>query len=312
MSRIKYSKVFLPQTVLLKNILTKNKDDGEDSVLLPFLELQAIDVAKLAADTTTAIGHNTAFLAFKKKYYKERQQRDAILKPIFKQMNGMVQYLKILSGTKFKALGDWDITITDSGKINLPVDVVAKMDLFKFIKEKNDGYPAGTSPLVKYISENDIDFDADAIGVAKAEILHENFEKNYLSAGKEASKRDFIWKEIMITVRSVGKYLKKLFINNDKTLPDWGFEIVATKKVSKNRTSKVEPGKPLLDMKLKIGSVIYNIGKTDVNIHRGNTIERTPVLLKAGESFIVGKGYSHTSVSSVSTVQNGKIKVIDK
>ncbi len=307
MSRIKYSKVFLPQTVLLENILTKNEDDGENSVLLPFLELHKIDVIKLAEDIIAAIEYNDLFLFSKNLSEKELKSRNLLIKPIVKRMRSMIQYLKKLNAPNYKELGDWGIEITKRGKVIFPTDVSSQIDLFFLMKTKNDDYPKGTSPLEQYVVFHAIDFIIDAASLDEAVIWDKNFVQDKLDSENMRQDRDLIWNLTMKKVKAIGSFLKKLFYSNERMLGDWGYTVVKKRVVAKIRSSNVYWGKPLLNRKEKLGNTLKNMGNVNLNIFRGKVVSGIPFLLKVGKTFFITKGYTHVCIVSTSPSSMGKI-----
>lgn len=306
MARINYPTTIEEQTVLLDNIVSKITKDGADSPIIEMLSINNID---LNADVDTgikALANNTLFMALEKQAHNHRQQRDKVMKPILKHLRGCFRFLKEWSVPNFKAIGDWGGTITDGGKITYPTDTGERIKLLLLLKKKQDSYTDSDSPLLTFLTINQISLEEDATKGAAAvesDIAFNDLMKKALKARED---RDKDWKKPMKHIRKVGKYLKTSYPNNVNMLGLYGFLVVLAAKVAKKRTIKMGISANKLGLRTKVGRMIENLGTGDLYLYKGKQITGTPLLLKAATKLKAAKGYSIFSVTNPSSTEPGK------
>ena len=306
MARINYPSAIEEQTAFLENIVSKMKMDGDDSPIVEMLVLNKIDLNADVAIGVKALANNTLFLALDKKAHNHRQQRDKVMKPILKHLRGCFRFLKEWSMPNFKAIGDWGGTITDGGKITYPSDTEERIKLLLLLKKKHDSYTDSDSPLLPFLTANQISLEDDATSGATA--IENNFAFNALmkEALKAREDRDKDWKDPMKHIRKVGQYLKTSYPKNVNMLGLYGFLVVLAAKVAKKRSIKMGISANKLGLRTKVGRIIENLGTGDLYIYKGKLLTGTPLLLKAAIKLSMTKGYSIFSVSNPSTTEPGK------
>ncbi len=306
MPHISYPTDFNGQTVLLLAIKEKVDEDGDDSPLVEMLSLKKIDLTEDAINCGKAIGNNNLFLVAKKNSENLRQQRNNLMKPIMKHLRGAFQFLKILYTPNFKILGNWGGTITNSGRITYASGIVKRVDIFLKMKEQNDSYTESPSPLEPYLTQNSIDLSDDAINSAKALQKETAFTNAKKKAEEYREKRDNDFVTPLADINQIGAYLMILFKDNTKALGEYGFDVVDTVKVVKERIIDLGIGQNRLAFRTKVGSTMSNLGTKDLNVYKGKLIAGIPTLLKAGNEFILTKGYSIFSVNNPSSTDSGR------
>ena len=305
MPHISYPTDFNGQTVLLLAIKKKVDDDGEDSPLHQMLSLKKIDLNDDAVNCAKAINNNNLFLAAKKSSENLRQKRNTLMKPIMKHLRGAFQFLKKLYNPLFKALGDWGGTITDTGKITYASGIKKRVELFMLMKEKNDSYTTTPSPLLPYLIQNTIDLAIDADNGAMAITRDTDFKASKKKAEDYRQKRDKDFITPLADINSIGSFLMALFEDNTKALGEYGFDVIDTVKVVKERIIELGIGESRLAFRAKVGSSTSNLGTKDLNVYKGKLIAGIPLLLKAGNDLILTKGYSIFSVNNPSATDTG-------
>ena len=306
MARINYPTTIEEQTVLLDNIVSKMTKNGADSPIIEMLSINNID---LNADVDTgikALANNTLFMALEKQSHNHRQQRDKVMKPILKHLRGCFKNIKSFNSPNFKAVGDWGGTITDGGKISYPTDTSERIKLLLLLKKKQDSYTDSDSPLLPFLTINQISLEEDATKGAAAiesDIAFNDLMKKALKARED---RDKDWKNPMKHIRKVGKYLKTSYPNNVNMLGLYGFLVVLAAKVAKKRTIKMGISANKLGLRTKVGRMIENLGTGDLYLYKGKQITGTPLLLKAATKLKAVKGYSIFSVTNLSATEPGK------
>ena len=312
MSRLKYPTTIEGQTTLLANIKARVLKDGASGPLVAMLASKGIDLDNDIATGVDALASNTLFLAETKAGQLLCQNRNMLMKPIMRHLRGSFQFLKKLVAPNFKALGDWGATVSDSSKITYPKDTAGRVELFMLMKEKNDGYPTMTSPLLPYLTKNNISLAIDAANGADAVIDNDNFKKALKNAETARELRDRDWKIPLSNQHTIGSFLKKFYSGNTKALGYYGFVVVEAPKAIKIRTLRIAFGSFRLNKRVAVGDTLNNLGDTDLNIYKGKTIAGEPILLRAGEKMIVPKKYSTLSIMNVSSVISGMIMLIPR
>ncbi len=305
MSHINYPTDFTGQTTLFLAMKKKIDEDGADSPLLLMLAQNNIDLAKDAIDCGKAMKNNILFLEAKSNSESLLQKRNTQMKPIMKHLRGAFQFLKKLYNTNFKNLTDWGGTISISGKIKYPLGTQKRVELFMKMKAKSDSYTILPNPLLPYLTENTIDLEVDATNAAAALKKDSGAKSKKANSELYRQRRDKCFAKSLIDSNIIGAFLIRIFIDNTKALCDYGYDIVNTVKIAKERIIELKKGENRLAFRAKVGSIVSNLGTKDLNVYRGKIIAGIPLILKAGSEVILTKGYSIFSVSNPSGTDSG-------
>lgn len=314
MSRKELPTTFLGQKLLFDDIKKKVDADGADGELVAFLAEHNINLAddKLLVDAAHL--KYKSFLSFSKQSEKLCEKRDKLLNPVIKKVTKSVQYLKGFYNPDYKMLGDWDVTVTDGGKVTIPTDPEKFLTFIIAFKLKNDDYDEPLiSPLAQFLTDKKISL-ADCVTDATAALaLHEEFKT--ATSNSEAAHQAMVTKSAhpFYNLLSITNFLMKLHVDNEKELGDYGLKVVSTPKVEKVKDIKLAIGESKLSRQAKVGSIVANTGTETVYIHKGKTITTTnPLELQAGKSIALPSGYSIISYQNTSTTTFVKIQVIPR
>ena len=310
MAHINYPSDFLSQIILLEDIITQVGKDGASGPLVQMLAINKIDLDEDNDARIAAIDKNNLFLDTEKTSQILCEQRNTLMKPIFKKLRGAFQFIKNLSIDNIKDVGDWGATISDSGKITYPKGTQERVDLFMLMKKKNDSYTTSQSPLQPYLTQNSISLSSDATNAVKALVKQTAFAASVKSSESYRQQRDNGWKKPLADVHKIGAFLKTFHEKETKELGIYGFVVVETKLATKKRTIKVVFGGKRLNKRIAIGDTIQNAGTTDMNLFKGKTIKGKPELITAGSLWIVTKGFSTISIKNLSATTSGKLVFI--
>ena len=305
MSHINYPTDFTGQMVLFLAIKKKVDKDGDDSPLKDMLLHNEIDLEKDALDCVKATEYNTLFLAAKKNSEDLLEKRNLLMKPIMKHLRGAFQFLKKYYSTNYKEIVAWGGTITISGKISYVSGTQNRVQILTQLKKRSDSYIDLSNPLLPFLTQNKINLETDASNGALAVIRHDDFKDAKSQAAVFSGKRDKKFAKSLTDTYTIGASLMALSPENTKSLCDYGFDIVTTVKIVKERIIELGIGKNRLAFRAKVGSVISNLGTKDLNVYKGKLIVGIPLLLKAGADLILTKGYSIFSVSNPSGTDFG-------
>jgi len=224
MSRIKYPTDFSGRANLFLKIEAKHAKDGDKSPLIDFLEEKEIDMAKDKKKTESAVVTHAEFIQTTEEAEELTQKRDNFWNPVFSNFKKEVQYLKSFYRGKVKELGIWGIKIDGKGKVVYPAKFTDLVKMFAVFYKKHTAMGA-KSPLTKFLSENEIDIDADKKSADLALETHGEMTQKKKDAEKLRNQRDSDFNPIYSDILAIGQFLKKLFITNPHKLGDWGFEI---------------------------------------------------------------------------------------
>src|SRR6185295_19913979 len=119
-----------------------------------------------ATDGDDADVHETNRDKYEKEAEKFTEQRDSLAVKIMKSNRAQVQFLKSFYKPDVHLLGDWDVTVNDN-RIVLPSVFLEWVEYFTNFKAKHDSFVApAVSPLLAYLTQNNIDLAADALKIA--------------------------------------------------------------------------------------------------------------------------------------------------
>ena len=135
-------------------------------------------------------------------------------------------------------------------------------------------------------------------------------EEDTKSSELSRQKRDTKFAPIMKDIRTIIKFLMKLYPNNIKELGLYGITIVLTPKVEKIRNRVIKASTSALKVRVNIGSTIVNTGTIPLYIYKGATISGTPTTLGVGDIYKITKGNSIVSINNPLTTASGKVALI--
>ncbi len=309
MAHIDYPTDLLKSTALLARIKTKVAADGDDSVLVLMLAKNKINLDNDILEGEKALAYHESFLKTTKVGQNYCEKRNNLLKPLMKHMRGAFQFLKTQFDVNFKEIGEWGGKINNNGRITYPTKTAKMQAMFLKLKEKNDSYSDDESPLLPYLVKQGIDLNVDSTNFAKAVALNTSFEDADKEAGILVEKRNQTWKKPKTNIRKIGAYLMKFYTIENKMLGKYGFVVVSIVKKVKVRNLKVAIGCYAMNKRVAIGDTVGNMGNTDIYLFAGKDITAKRILLLAGKTWIVAKGYSTLSFFNPSTTTIGKVKL---
>ena len=314
MSRKELPTTFPGQKLLQEDIKKKVDDDGVGGELVLFLTDHLIDLEADKELVDAAALKYTLFLAFKKDSENLCAKRDKLLNPVIKKITGSVQFLKGYYNPDFKSLGDWDVVVTNGGKVTIASDPALFLTFVIAFKAQNDSYTGvNISPLAQYLVKNKISLAQCVTDVNAAIIFHDAYK--IAKTDSEDAHQIMETKSAMpfANLLLITNFLMKLYVDNEKGLGVYGMKVVNAAKAEKVKDLKLAVGQSKLKQEVKIGSIIVNMGTEPINIHKGKTITTTdPIVLGAGKKVATTKGWSIVSYQNTSTTTFAKLQVIPK
>jgi len=307
MARIKYSHDFLKRSTLFYAVEEKHSHDGASSPLIAFLAQQGIDLVKDKEATDKAVAADDLFGNTSRLAEDHTQDRNNLFNPAFKELKNMIQYLKSLYVGNAKELGNWGVTV-DLEHVVYPPDFVHRVELYKLVYAKHVEMGAG-SPLLPFLANNDIDFDADKADVDAAALVHEKMEQAKRDAENHREERDLKFNPVMRHVRQIGGFLKALFTDNSKNLGDWGYTVDDSPRRPYIKKRIIKIGKPSTIKHVVIGSLFRNTGTTTLSIFSGNEVIGEGIVVNPTNKVIIPKGFDTITVINQSINKKGECTV---
>ena len=310
MARIAFPTTFVQQQILLQKIIAKHNADGTASVLNVYLTEQEVDLSDEQAAGAEAALNEKARDKFSKQKEEERELRDKDFNPAFKHLKQAAQFLKALHVKDTKALGAWGIQILHSGRVKLPTPNIERAEVFRKFYQKYKAVPAIDSPLAAFLTENEIDLDADNAKVQSANQHHKEFENLSKNMEAERELRDLHWVPVLKNMRGIGQFLAKMFTRDIRMPSFWGFVVVKAARTPKTQKSKVKPGGKLQLKGVIAGSVIRNLGDVDLLLFPGDKQKKPSVTLPAKGELKLNKGFSAITIVNTSLQHSGIISCL--
>ncbi len=309
MARIVISEDFYSQLQLLSSVNTENTNLGADSPITAFLTQQGIVLSDDITAGNNAQTHETNRALFSRQSENYRQLRDNNFDAPWSHLTGGTQFLKSFYKGNTKELGNWGITITDSGKINYPPAFTDRVIVFNNFVARHNGFAPGTSPLQPYLAQQNIDLTDDSGFVTTAVDSNTSFTIAAQQSENETELRNQIWNAVMEHIKAIGNFLMKLYSNNPKALGNWGFTVDDSPQKPRLRTTTLKLGEQITTNGVVLGSTLSNIGETEIHVYKGKTTVGTPNIVHAGEQFGIMKGFSSITVANPSAIKQAKFTV---
>lgn len=310
MARLTIPEDFTSQVTLLHNIIAQNTALGAASPLTAFLAQQNIVLTNDEAAATAAQTHDASRALLKKQSENYRQLRNNYFTAPWAHLTGSVQFLKTFYKGNTKELGNWGITITDSGKVNYPAAFAQRRAVFIAFAAKHNSYPDGDSPLQPFLTQQNINLDADSAVVEQATTNNTSFTTTAQQSENETELRNQVWLPVLAHIKTIGNYLMKLYSNNQKALGNWGFVVDENTQKARVRTTKLRIGEQITTNAVLIGSSFNNTGSGDLYLYKGKTTTDIPNIIQPGQQFGIVKGFSVITVVNPSTVQEGRFTIV--
>jgi hypothetical protein len=283
MARLIIADDFASQLTLLTNIAAQNTALGANSPITAFLAQQGIVLSADVAAGTAAQTHETNRALLSKQSENYRQLRDNNFKMPWQVLTGSIQFLKQFYRGNTKELGNWGITITDSGKVNYPPAFIDRIAVFTAFAQKVASFTPATNPLKPYFLQQSIDMTKAATQVTQATTNNNSFNTASQQSENETELRNQLWLPVLGHIKTIGNFLMKLYANNPKALGNWGFVVDDSARKPSLRTTKLKLGEQITNNSVVIGSTFTNIGEGDLHLYKGKTTTGTPVIIHKGE-----------------------------
>ena len=312
MSRINEPVTFKGKMAEQTACYKKHLDDGEGSVLIPYLTRNNIDFASDVAAGLAAVAFDVSATSLLGQSEKATQDRNTSFAPVWKTSLAWVQFLKKLFTGNEMELTDWGVPIETSGKVKYPAAFTEKAAITKAIIVKSNGYAIGTSPLQLYITKNNNDLTAISADIVSALAYDISREELKAASVKATQDRDTKFAVPYSNLRGIGNFLLTLFPNSPKDVGLWGFEEVDTPVAEHVRTVTLLP---LITKKISgivLGTVLTNTGTKDISFKKGRKGTGTATVVAAGQEVGMNKGCSTIIATNPATIGSAIFTVSTK
>lgn len=306
MARINYPEDFIKQTILFKTMKAKHDGDAAGSPITPFLTQKGIDLAADETATDEALAHHSNFVKTARKAEDHTEDRNNLFEPVMERLKKELQFLKKFYAGNTHELGDWGATI-DEERIVYPPDFLSRAQLLKDVHEKHNDFSGGTSPLSPFLTQNEIDLDADLADTTAAEVIHALKEQAKKDAEKYSEARHDTFSPVINNLRAIGAYLKSLYVSSQKKLGDWGYEVDDSARPPQWRTAAIAPDNSRTLTGVKLNSQAENTGTVELLLHKGEAIGEEPVALPPEMRFTIKRGWGTITVQNTDQTEEGEI-----
>lgn len=306
MARLNFPNTFAGIVKLFRDVKTKYDAEAGDSMLQPYLDEQGIGMDEDETTVNNAVTADTAFSVAGKESEKLRQQRDFLFEPAFKRHEGEVQFLKKLYRNNVAKLGEWGVTVDSDDRVVYPPDFPGRQAAVIAFITKHESFAVGTSPLLPYLTENVINIVTDKAAAVSALAAHNSFLTEDNVREEKRMERDVLIEPVATHLRGEGQYLIGLFHSVPKKANEWGFEVDDSPQADVVRTGIIASGASKVLKNLNVGKTLRNIGAVPLNVFPGETPEGTPVVVNAGQTFEIIRGFGSMTVVNPDDEQNGE------
>ena len=310
MARLIIPEDFSSQRKLLEAIFAQHSQQADDSELTAYLVQNNIDLAAHRTTAVTAQTHDDSRLVLSKTSTNYTQLRNLLFDPAISNLKSEVQFLKSLNKTNPKQLGEWGITVVGDSKISYPSNFDDLATVAKLFFDKHLSFADNTSPLFAFVTKNNINVASDKQAIENAISHHNSATQAAKDSENATEQRNLLWLPIMDDMRGIGNYLMKLYPDNPRALGAWGFTIDESGTKPKQVVTKILLSDKTTLKGVVIGGTLNNIGTVDVHIYKGSTTSGNPIIIHAGESYGIAKGFSTITVSNPSNTTEAKINVL--
>ena len=310
MARIILPEDFISQKTLLENIKAKDTADGANSFVKPYCTQKGIVLNTLITIAGQAKTFDDSRIILFKQSTNYTQLRDITFAPIMEHLKGEVQFLKVLYKPNINALGDWNIQVVNNSKIQYPSNFDELSVVATNFFTKHLSFAAGTSPLQPYITKNAIDVTNDKTDTALAQTYANKAVVSIKSSENATQQRDILWQPVVEILHGIADYLMNLYGNNSKGLGDWGFVVDNSVAKAKLVVTKLKLAEKITIKGIVIGSTLKNTGTVDIHIYKGSSTTGNPIIVHAGESYGIAKGFTILTVSNPSELQSAELTTL--
>lgn len=309
MARINYPTRFLNQVELFTDVKAKDTADGSSSVIKPFLTEEGIDLNSVELIVNKAVDADKLAKKLSKESEELMAERNKLFDVVFDDHRSCVQFLKKLYISNINKLGDWGVTIDNNSRVVYPPDFLSKVQTVNTFIDKHLSFPAGSSPLQPFLTENEIDLTANQNKANLAKTSNDSSDQKAKDKELQNELRDNNMDEIMSHLRGIGGFLVALYPENPRKAGEWGYTIDSAKQEDKDRTIEIGASAVKTIYNLVPGSMVINLGDTELSIFPGKETNGDATKLPAGQTFVVARKYGTSTFKNDSNTQKGTVEV---
>ena len=289
----------------LLDIVIEN-DAATPAVLRGVLSEKGIVLATDRTKLEGALVHEKSQGLLSRQSHNASELRNTLFDPVFSATRGIAQYLKSIYKPNYQSLGAWGLPVLSSGKINYPPNVMDRMKIFNDLHEYYVSLPSEENKLTVYVTTNEINMAALKGKADRAAEQNALFERTAAEAEAETEERDKLLNPVLGHLQDIGDNLMKLYAGSPRKVGLWGFHVDESTAKPKDRTTTLKLGEKITLKGVQIGSVLTNIGETELHIYKGSTTTGDPIILHPGEKVGIAKGFSTITVSNPNLLKSGK------
>lgn len=225
------------------------------------------------------------------------------------RMGGGFQVVKKINAPDLGPVRLWGANVLVDGKVVIPANRAAQMDMFALYGAKYGSYGVGLAPIEyyqlkhKYIMADDLISMAAAVGFDASALSHKGISEN------NTELRNDQWApgiEFLVKVYNLGKATYDGFF---RELGLMGFTVSENAPTHKDQISTALQLSQILIHGAIIGSVLENPNDFDVIIHPGELLAKPPITFPANSLMAVKKGMSSFILENPNALKKAKLRV---
>lgn len=179
---------------LLTDVKARHTFLGASSPITNILAEKGISLVADLSTVDDAASHDHSASLFRKNAKAYGQVAANKAKPPMKVAGTVAQLIKSTNKKNLSVVGEWGFNITNSGKITLPTDAAACVQLFDDIIAKHNSYAPGTSPIAQYLIDKDIDLDRLRSALVDAQEFEKRMKDTYELAKNDRKYAIISWR----------------------------------------------------------------------------------------------------------------------
>lgn len=310
MARIKIPTLLSLIVDLFNAVVLKDTADGSGSIIRPTMVENEIVLTTDQTTLNNAVDDNTNFLIQEKLAVQLTGQRNQKYDPKMVFYKGCGQFLKGFYGKNFLSLSDWGFTILTGGKIVYSKNVKDNCDSIQTLITFHLSFATGTSPLLPFLTENNYDVTTIAADLVPTKDLVDAHTAAVVSQTSYRQSRDNNIKIVVGHLRIIAKFLKKNFLAIPQNIGKWGYKVIMEPGDPKETDLALAHAEVKVIYQVIIGSDFVNTKGSILNLFPGKTPTGTAIVIAVGETIIVPKGYSTSTVVNMSSSIIGGINYL--
>lgn len=309
MARINYPSIFSGWVKLFKEVKVQVLALVTPNPIDNFLTEESINLTADETDVNNAVIANDVFGVQEKLMEEKTEQANNLFKTPWDDHQKCVQFLKKLYRSAVHKLGDWGVTIDAGNRVKYPADFAGRKKCVTDLIAKHNTFPVGTSPLQPFLDEDGITLATNLADTNNAALAFAAQDAAQSLKEQKREERDLLMEPVKKHLRGIGGVTVTWYASAPKKAGSIGFEIDDSPKGFMMKEVIIKEGSQKVVYDALVQSVVKNKSKVDLPIYKGKSASGTPLILPAGGSMLLPKGYSNFIIKNNSLDEKGIVQL---